>query len=191
MGALQLYTDTDLSPREILDGFDAGIEYSLEVVYQGEGWDVPGLQGMTRFLCVVDCGLRLFCSECGGMMCPGCRRTALLKFTAAGPRGPAVRKLVFCISARWMRRSYRSASSPSSSLLRRRRSMAAPPAMSRMPITGNNGCTPTVRTLRNHIMQTIPTNRDRPPRCSGRPALVILCSHLVSFLHCVYGRVYC
>ena len=86
LGVLELYNGTDLAPLEILDGFDTGMGYSFEIVWAGKGWPTSGLQGMTRYVWVVDCGLTIYCSECGVMMCPGCRQTTLLSVTAEGPR---------------------------------------------------------------------------------------------------------
>lgn len=67
-GALQLMTDDDRDPAEILAGFSADCA-TVQIEHQyPEPVDVYAY----GYELMADCGLTMYCSECGTLMCPGC-----------------------------------------------------------------------------------------------------------------------
>ena len=79
-GPLKLWTKSSRRPERVLDGF-AWSPVPIEVLWRGPKGD----GALTEYLLNVGCGVRIYCSNCGVPMCPGCGSRPSLLMTKEGP----------------------------------------------------------------------------------------------------------
>lgn len=77
-GTLCLITDDDREPREILAEFTQGFT-NVKILHEYP--ETPLEVYAYGYECEADCGLTIYCSECGTVMCAGCGSRPFLIIT--------------------------------------------------------------------------------------------------------------
>ena len=78
-GPLTLYTARKRAPERALKGFSGGFASVQRVE------TVEWASGVYQHTLNADCGVTVYCSNCGAAMCPGCGSAPTILLTKEGP----------------------------------------------------------------------------------------------------------